>query len=51
MLATASKGVSCTLSSTGAVWASDGELSAGVFFFVILSLVSVVSEQWSVFSA
>jgi hypothetical protein len=36
MLATASKGVSSTLCSSG--WGSEGVLGAGDFFFVILSL-------------
>jgi hypothetical protein len=38
MLANASKGVSSTLSGTGAGWATVGVLGVGVFFFVILSL-------------
>jgi hypothetical protein len=47
MLATASKGVSSTRSSTGSGWVSGGVLGGGVFFFVILSLVSVSVVSFS----
>jgi hypothetical protein len=54
MLATASNGVSSTLSSAGAaagsVSGSDGVLGIGVFFFVIEKL-SVISCQLSANSA
>ena len=50
MLATASNGVSSVFCGTEAASArcSETSLTARVFFLVILSLVSVIGEQWLV---